>query len=121
MLTFGTVITLTGCDSAIGPTADTAALNTSRAVTADTNASSDLLTVTVSGPLAIVDGAYAVLYQGNPWFVKGLSRLPAPAELAEGVTVTITGEASPILDQDAEGNSLFWGYYLKAETLSINS
>jgi hypothetical protein len=37
------------------------------------------------------------------------------------VSVTVTGEASPILDQDAEGNSLFFGYYLKAETLSISS
>jgi hypothetical protein len=121
MLTFGTVIAFTGCDSAIGPAADTAALNTSRTVTTGASASGDLSAVTVSGPLAVVDGAYAVLYQGNPWFVKGLSRLVAPAELTEGVTVTVTGEASPILDKDPEGNSLFWGYYLKAETLSVNS
>jgi hypothetical protein len=119
MLTFGTVIALTGCGSAISPTP--LALTTGRAITANAAISGDLSAVTITGPLAVIDGAYAVLYQGNPWFVKGLSRLAVPTELAEGVTVTVTGEASPILDQDAEGNSLFLGYYLKAETLAVNS
>ena len=119
LLTFATVIAFTGCSSAIGPAVDTAVLDTARAaIVSDT---ADLEAVAIIGPLAVVDGAYAVLYQGNPWFVKGLSRLAAPAELVEGVIVTITGEASPVLDRDAEGNSLFWGYYLKAETFSISS
>jgi hypothetical protein len=108
MLLFGTVIALTGCGSAISPAADTAALNTGRAITADAGTSGDLSAVTITGPLVVVDGAYAVLYQGNPWFVKGLSRLAVPAELAEGVTVTIMGEASPILDQDAGRLPIFW-------------
>jgi hypothetical protein len=118
LLTFGTVIVFTGCDSAIHPVAEAVALDTARAaIVSDTV---DFKAITITGPLAVVDGSHAVLYQGNPWFVKSLSRLAAPAKLTEGAIVTITGESSPILDQDSEGNSLFWGYYLKAETLSVN-
>jgi hypothetical protein len=90
-------IALTGCESAIDPTAD--ALNVGRAAAAP---------VTITGPLAVVDGEYAVLYQGNPWYIKGL----ANPDIAEGSNLTVTGEASPILDRDDEDNSLFYGYYL---------
>jgi hypothetical protein len=84
--------------------ADTAALNTGRTAA---------VPVTVTGPLVVIEGEYAVPYQGNPWYIKGLSGI------AEGAAVTITGEASPILDRDAEGNSLFFGYYLQAETVTV--
>jgi hypothetical protein len=64
--------------------------------------------VTITGPLAVVDGEYAVLYQGNPWYIQGFTNL----DIAESPSLTVTGEASPILDRDDEGNSLFYGYYL---------
>lgn len=105
-----------GCDNAITPAQD-AALNTGRAAAVlDTTAPDDTTAVTISGTVAVIDGAYAVLYQGNAYHVKGLSRLSV--DLAEGADVTVTGEAAPILDKDAEGNSLFWGYYLKAESVN---
>jgi hypothetical protein len=112
LLTFCIVITFTGCDSAIGPTAETGALNTSRAATG----SGDLEAVTIIGPLAVIDGTFAVLYQGSPWYVKDVNRLGI--DLAEGETVAIIGKAAPILDRDNEGNSLFFGYYLQAENIS---
>jgi hypothetical protein len=110
-------IAFAGCDSAIGPTAETAALNIGRAAVLD---SGDLEAVTITGPLAVVGGAYAVLYQGSPWYVKGLSHLTDTPELTEGATVTVTGEAAPILDRDGEENSLFFGYYLQAENITAN-
>ena len=104
MLAFA-VIAFTGCDSAITPAVDTAGLNSSRSATT----SGDLSAVTVSGPLAVIDGEYAVLYQGNPWYIKDL----ANPDFTEGSNLTVAGEAAPILDRDDEGNSLFYGYYLQ--------
>jgi hypothetical protein len=124
LLPFGAIITFTGCDNAMGYAAETAALDTARAA-AVSDAAADLGVLTITGPLAVIDGpedlhrSFAVLYQGNPWFIKGLSRLRAPAELAEGAIVTVAGKASPILGRDGEGNSLFWGYCLEAEVLSV--
>jgi hypothetical protein len=115
-LTLFAAIAFIGCDSAVVPIADTAALNVSRTVTTDTI--SDLEAVTITGPLAIVDGQYAILYQGSAYYVKGLSRLGFSEALTEGTTLTIEGEAAPILDWDDEGNSLFFGYYLKAFAVS---
>jgi hypothetical protein len=113
ILAFGMVIAFTGCDNAAGPGGETAG-------------SGALETLTISGPLALVEGAgdlrksFAVLYQGNLWFVEGMSRFAASSELTEGAIVTVTGCAAPILDRDAEGNSLFLAYYLKAESLSVS-
>jgi hypothetical protein len=119
MLVFCTVIAVTGCDSAIINTADTAALYVNRsALLQNVSGSGDLETITITGPIVVVDGAFAVLYQGSPWYVKGVSRLGLG--LAEGEPVTITGKAAPILDRDNEGNSLFFGYYLQAENISVN-
>jgi hypothetical protein len=118
LLTFSIVVTFTGCDSAIGPTAETATLNASRTAILDTAGSGDLETVTIIGPLAVVDGAFAVLYQGSPWYIKGVSRLGI--DLNGGETVAITGKAAPVLDRDSEGNSLFFGYYLQAENIIVN-
>jgi hypothetical protein len=97
VLSLCAAIVLTGCESAINPTAD--ALNTGRAAA---------VPVTISGPLAVLEGEYAVLYQGNPWYIKG----PAKANIAEGSSLRVAGGALPILDRDEEGNSLFYGYYL---------
>ena len=105
-------IAFTGCDNAITPAVDTAGLNASR----NAATSGDLSAVTVSGPLAVIDGAYAVLYQGNPWYIQGL----ANPDFTEGSNLTVAGVAAPILDRDAEGNSLFYGYYLKVETVSVS-
>jgi hypothetical protein len=118
-LMIAAIIGFSGCDSAIGPTAATAR-NTSRAAALDAARSGELEAVTVTGPLAVVDGEFAVLYQGSTWYIKGLSLLADTPELAEGVTLTVTGEAAPVLDRDTEGNSLFFGYYLTVENLSIN-
>jgi hypothetical protein len=119
MLAFCTVIAVAGCDNAITNAANTATPDTNRAVLLqDVSGSSDLETATITGPIAVVDGAFAVLYQGSPWYVKGMSRFGV--DLTEGETVVITGEATPILDRDNEGNSLFFGYYLQAESISVN-
>jgi hypothetical protein len=98
-------IAFIGCDSAIAPAVDTAGLNTSRSAAT----SGGLSAVTVSGPLAVIDGEYAVLYQGNPWYIKGL----ANPDFTEGSNLTVAGVVAPILDRDNEGNSLFYGYYLQ--------
>lgn len=121
MLALCAAVAFIGCDNAMTGAADTAALDTGRAAAIfDAAASDDTTAVTVSGTVAVIDGAYAVLYQGNAYHVKGLTRLAGSPELAEGAEVTITGKAAPILDRDAEGNSLFYGYYLKAETIAVN-
>jgi hypothetical protein len=99
--------------------ADTATPHTNRAaLLQNVSGSSDLETVTITGPIVNGDGAFAVLYQGNPWYVKGVS--PLGVDPAEGEPATITGKAAPILDRDSEGNSLFFGYYLQAENITAN-
>jgi hypothetical protein len=115
MLVFCTVIAITGCDSTITNTADAAVLHANRSALLQTGSdSNDLETVTITGSVVVVDGAFAVLYQGNPWYVKGVSHFGVvPA-------ITITGKAAPILDRDSEGNSLFFGYYLQAENITAN-
>jgi hypothetical protein len=119
MLAFCTAIAVTGCDSAITNAANTTTPDTNRAaLLQNISGSSDLETVTITGPIAVVDGAFAVLYQGSPWNIKGMSRLGL--DLTEGETVTITGKAAPILDRDSEGNALFFGYYLQAENINVN-
>jgi hypothetical protein len=119
MLVFCTVITVTGCDNAITNAADTADLHTNRgALFQNVSDSNDLETITITGPIAVVDGAFAVLYQGSPWYVKGVRRLGV--DLAEGEPATITGKVAPILDRDNEGNSLFFDYYLQAENITVN-
>jgi hypothetical protein len=121
VLMTATIIGFSGCDSAIGPGVETAVLNNARAAAVlNANGPGTLEAVTITGPLAVVDGAYAVLYQGSPWYVNNLSRLADTPELTEGATATVMGERSPILDQDSEGNSLFLGYYLTVENLSVN-
>lgn len=111
VLTIAAITGFSGCDSAVGPTAEGAAMNTGRTVTAPAPADpGGLETVTVTGPLAVIDGAFAVLYQGNPYYIKD----SVIADLAEGTIVTVVGERTLILDRDAGGNSLFWGYYLES-------
>jgi hypothetical protein len=107
------VIAFTGCENGLSSAAGTAALNTGRA-TADTTGP-EFPAAIISGTLTVVDGVPMVQYQGNNYYVKGSLALPG-----EGTALTITGEAVPILDRDAEDNSLFFGYYLKAEKVTVN-
>ncbi|MDR3115672.1 MAG: hypothetical protein LBU25_09155 [Treponema sp.] len=107
LLSFCTAITFTGCDGAIAPTADIAPLNPSGPGEGSAAA--------ISGTLTLVEGTPVVQDQGNNYYIKG--SLPMPGE---GTALTVTGEAAPILGRDAEGNSLFFGYSLKAETVTLN-
>jgi hypothetical protein len=111
-------LTFTGCDSAIDPAVAPTALKAAGAVT--TGGAGDPSAVTITGPLAVVAGRFALLHQGNVYYVTGLSPLVSPSEITEGMGLTITGEAAPILDRDGSGNSLFFGYSLKAATATIN-
>jgi hypothetical protein len=107
-------IVFTGCDSGLASKTDTAALNVGRAAVGAIGPGT-FSPAAVSGTLTVFDGEPVVRYQGNNFYVKG--SLPIPGE---GTAVTITGEAAPILGQDEEGNSLFFGYYLNAGKISVN-
>jgi hypothetical protein len=52
--------------------------------------------------------------------MKGLSRITASSESVESSSITVTGGATPIFDRDAEGNTLFWDYYLNAKSVTLN-
>ena len=114
LLTLVTATAFTGCESGLTPKTNTAVLNVSRAAVG-TVGPGEFSSVTVSGTLTVFGGVSVVQYQGNNFHVKG--SLPIPGE---GTAVTITGEAAPILGQDAEGNSLFFGYYLNAAAVAVN-
>jgi hypothetical protein len=106
-------ITFTGCGNGLSPEAAARAA-------VDSTGSQGPAATTVSGPLAIIDGAFAVLYQGNVYHIKGLGDFASDIDIAEGTDLIIKGETAPILDRDTEGNSLFYGYYLQAEKVSLN-
>jgi hypothetical protein len=113
-LVLSITITFTGCGNGLSPEAGAA-----RAAV-DNAGSQSPAAATVSGPLAIIDGAFTVLYQGNVYHIKGLGDLASDIDIAEGADLTIKGETVPILDRDTGGNSLFYGYYLQAEQVSLN-
>jgi hypothetical protein len=107
VLSFCAAIAFTGCETDLGTTADTIAFNTRRTA-ADP--------VRVTGALAIIDGKPAVLYQGNVYFITGW----VPSAITGSASLTVTGETVPLLDRDDAGNSLFLGYSLHAETVTVN-
>jgi hypothetical protein len=80
-------------------------------------AASDLVSVTVSGTLEVVNGQLAVRDGSASYFVKGLSRLMRSVPgLVVGAKVTIQGYSSVIMDDGAAT-----GHYFKARQLTFNS
>ena len=77
---------------------------------------SDLVSVTISGTLEVVNGQLAVRDGSNAYFVKGLSRLMRSVPgLVIGAKVTLQGHSSPITD---DGTTI--GHYFKAGQLTFN-
>jgi hypothetical protein len=109
MLALCTAIALTGCESAVSP-ANAGNLNVSRSVAAD---AVEPVAVSVSGPVVVIDGKAAVAYQGIPYYVNG-------GDLTEGAVVTVSGSATPVIEWDAEGNFLFYGYSIKDVKVTVN-
>lgn len=112
MLAFFAVIVLSGCEgiSPADTAVDVAGLNVSRSVAAD---AVEPITVSVTGPVAVIDGKAAVAYQGIPYYVNG-------GDLTEGTTVTVSGNATPIIEWDVADNFLFYGYSIKDAEVTIN-
>jgi hypothetical protein len=108
-------IALIGCESTLDTPQGVVAVNAARAVTG-TVSPGEFSAVTASGVVTLVDSAPVIQYQGNNYYLKG-EGVTFPGE---GTEVTITGEAAPILGQDTEGNSLFFGYYLQAGNVTLN-
>jgi hypothetical protein len=80
------------------------------------DAGSDLVSVAISGTLAVINGQLAVQDGANTYFVKGLSRLMRSVSgLVEGARVTLEGYASVIMDDGAAS-----GNYFKARQLTFN-
>jgi hypothetical protein len=77
---------------------------------------SDLVSVTISGTLEVVNGQLAVRDSSGAYFVKGLSRLMRSVPgLVVGAKVSIQGYASVIMDDGAAA-----GHYFKAAQLTFN-
>jgi hypothetical protein len=77
---------------------------------------SDLVSVTVSGTLELVNGQLAVRDGSNTYIVKGLSRLMRSVSgLVVGARVTLHGYSSKIMD-----NGATIGHYFKARQLTFN-
>jgi hypothetical protein len=114
MLTFAAAMVFTGCESGLASKTDAAVLKVRQAA-ADVIGPGEFSPAAASGTLTVFDGEPVVQYQGNNFYVKGSLVIPE-----EGTAVTITGEAAPILSQDEEGNSLFFGYCLNAATVTVN-
>jgi hypothetical protein len=76
----------------------------------------DLVSVTIAGTLAVINGQLAVQEGSNIYFVKGLSRLMRSVPgLAVGAKVTLQGYSSVIMDDGAAA-----GHYFKAGQLTFN-
>jgi hypothetical protein len=77
---------------------------------------SNLVSVTVSGILAVINGQLAVQDGSATYFVKGLSRLMRSVSgLAVGAKVTLEGYSSVIRDDGVET-----GRYFSARTITFN-
>ena len=77
---------------------------------------SDLVSVTISGILMVINGQLAVQDGSNTYFVKGLSRLIRSVPgFAIGARVTLEGYASVIMDDGEAG-----GHYFKARQITFN-
>jgi hypothetical protein len=80
------------------------------------SAGSDLVSVTIAGTLAVINGQLAVQEGSNTYFVKGLSRLMRSVPgLVVGAKVTLQGYSSVIMDDGAAA-----GHYFKARQLTFN-
>jgi hypothetical protein len=77
---------------------------------------SDLVSVTISGTLEVINGQLAVRNNSNSYFVKGLSRLMRSVPgLVVGAKVTLQGYSSVIMD-----DGVATGHYFKARQLTFN-
>jgi hypothetical protein len=77
---------------------------------------SDLVSVSISGQLAVVNGSLAVQDGSNTYFVKGLSRLMHSVPgLVVGAKVTLQGYSSVIMDDGAIS-----GQYFKVSRITFN-
>jgi hypothetical protein len=77
---------------------------------------SNLVSVTISGTLEVVNGQLAVRDGSNSYFVKGLSRLMKSVPgLVVGARVALQGYSSQIMDDGAA-----IGHYFKARQLTFN-
>jgi hypothetical protein len=77
---------------------------------------SDLVAVTVSGNLAVVNGSLAVQDGTKTYYVKGLSRLMRSVPgLVVGAKVTMQGYSSVIMDDGAVS-----GQYFKVSRITFN-
>jgi hypothetical protein len=77
---------------------------------------SDLVSVTISGTLEVVNGQLAVRDGSNAYFIKGLSRLMRSVPgLVVGTSVTLQGYSSVIRD-----NGTAIGHYFNAKKLTFN-
>ena len=77
---------------------------------------SDLVSVTISGVLAIVNGSLVVQDGSNTYNIKMISHLMRTVPgLVIGAKVTITGYTSKIMDDGS-----VTGHYFKARTLTFN-
>ncbi|MDR3115673.1 MAG: hypothetical protein LBU25_09160 [Treponema sp.] len=78
--------------------------------------SGDLVSVTISGTLEVVNGQLAVRDGSGTYFVKGLSRLMRSVPgLVVGAKVTLQGWSSKILD-----DGTFVGQYFSVRQLTFN-
>ena len=117
VLSLACALSFSGCEG-ISPSDaafDAAGLSVSKPVAA----SAEPVAVSVTGLVVAVDGspagagATALAYQGIPYYVNG-------AALTEGETVTVSGEAAPIIEWDAAGNSLFYGYSVTEAKVTVS-
>jgi hypothetical protein len=77
---------------------------------------SELVSVTISGTLEVVNGQLAVRDGSASYFVKGLNRLMRSVPgLVAGAKVTLQGYSSKIMD---DGSAV--GHYFKARQLTFN-
>ncbi|QQO07810.1 hypothetical protein [Breznakiella homolactica] len=77
---------------------------------------SDLVSVTITGTLASVNGNLAIQSGGATYYVKGLNRLMNTVPgLVVGVNVTLQGYSSVIMD-----SGVSTGQYFKAEQVTFN-
>jgi hypothetical protein len=77
---------------------------------------SDLVSVTITGTLEVINGQLAVRDGSGTYFVKGLSRLMRSVPgLVVGVKVSLQGWSSKITDDGTAA-----GHYFKVRQLTVN-
>jgi hypothetical protein len=77
---------------------------------------SDLVSITITGTLEVINGQLAVRDGSDTYFVKGLSRLMRSVPgLVVGVRVSLHGWSSKIMD-----DGVATGHYFNARQLTFN-